>query len=107
MKSKRGTYVSELNENINYGERTLKGGSGRRPLCHLEKRLDAMPSNSKIILERRVLVENVTYGEELVYFIVNHNVNNVVLVLVVTFAGIKDSVNRDCFTSESSSSKVC
>ena len=66
-----------------------------------------MPSNSKIILYRWVLVETVTYGRNLVFFIVNHNVNNVVLVLVVTFAGIEESVNRDCFTSESSSSKVC
>ena len=52
MKSKRGTYVSELNENINYGERTLKWGSGCRPLCLLEKRFDAMPSNSKVTLYR-------------------------------------------------------
>ena len=52
MKSKRGTYISELNENINYGERTLKGGSGCRPLYLLEKRLDPMPSDPKIILYR-------------------------------------------------------
>ena len=52
MKSKRGRYISELNENINYGERNLKGGSSCRPLDLLEKRLDAMPSNSKIILYR-------------------------------------------------------
>ena len=50
MKSKRGTYISELNENINYDEMTLKGGSGCRPLDLLEKRLDPMPSDSKIIL---------------------------------------------------------
>ena len=50
MKGKRGTYISEVNENINYGKRTLKGGSSCRPLCLQEKRLDAMPSHSKIIL---------------------------------------------------------
>ena len=105
MKSKRGTYISELDENINYGERTLKGGSGRRPLCLSEKRLDAMPSNSKVILYRRVLVGTVTYGRELISFIVNLNVNDVVLVLVVTFAGV-EPVNRDCFTSDGSSRKV-
>ena len=46
VESMRGTYISELDENINYGERTLKGGSSSRLLSHLEKRLDAMPSHS-------------------------------------------------------------
>jgi hypothetical protein len=46
----RGTYISELNESINYGERTLSRGSNCRPLSLLEKRLDAMPSHFKIIL---------------------------------------------------------
>ena len=107
VESTRGTYISELDENINYGERTLKGGSSCRPLGLSEKRLDATPCNSKIILYRRVLVEIVTYRRELISFIVNHNVNDVVLVLVVTFAGVEEPVNRDCFTSDSSSSKVC
>ena len=64
-----------------------------------------MPSNSKVILYRRVLVETVTYGGEFISFIVNHNVNDVVLVLVVTFAGIEEPVNRE--GSDSSWSKVC
>ena len=106
MKSKRGTYVSELNENINCGKRTLKGGSGCRPLSLPEKRLDAMPSNSKVILYRRVLVETVIYGRELISFIVNHSVNVILvlvsLVLIVTFAGVEESIKRDCFTSGSS-----
>jgi hypothetical protein len=52
MKSKRGTYISELNEDINYGDRTLEGGSSCRPLGLPEKRLHAMPSYSKIVLYR-------------------------------------------------------
>ena len=71
MKSKRGTYISELNENINYGDRSPKGSSSCQSLGLLEKRLDAMPSNSKIIFYRWVLVETVTYGRELISFIVN------------------------------------
>ena len=47
-----------------------------------------------------------TYRWELISVIVNHNVNDVVLVLVVTFAGV-EPVNRDCFTLDSSSRKVC
>ena len=65
MKSKRETYISEINENINYRDRTLKGGSSCRPLGLLEKRLDTMPKRSKIILYRWVLVEilsTVTYA---------------------------------------------
>ena len=53
-----------------------------------------------------------TYRWELISVIVNHNVNDVVLILVVTvlvvsFAGIEEPVNREGFTSDSSSSKVC
>ena len=107
MKSKRGTYVSELNENINYGERSLKGGSGCRPLGLSEKQLDTMPCNCKIILYRRVLVETVTYGRELISFIVNHYVNDDLLVLVVALAGIEEPVTRMGFTSDSSSRNVC
>ena len=99
MKCKRRTYISELNEHISYGERNLEGGSSCRPLSLLEKRLDAMPCHSKIILYRRVLVEAVTYGRELISFIVNHNINGDVLVLVVTFAGVEEPVNREGFTS--------
>ena len=106
MKNKCGTYISELNENINQGDRSPKGGSSCQSLGLLEKRLDAMPSNSKVILYRRVLVETVTYGRELISFIDNHSVNVILvivsLVLVVSFAGAEESVNRDCFTSESS-----
>ena len=39
-------------------------------------------------------------------FIVNQNVNDVVLVLVVTFAGVEEPVNREGFKSDSSSRKV-
>ena len=77
MKSKWGTYISELNENINYSERTLKWGSSCRPLSLLEKRLDAMPGDFKIILYRWVLIEimsTLTYRQELISFMVNHNV---------------------------------
>ena len=71
MKSKREAYISKLNENINYGDRGPKGDSSCQSLGLLEKRLDTMPSNSKIILYRRVLVEAVTYRRELISFIVN------------------------------------
>ena len=107
IKSKRGTNISELNENINYGNGSPKGGSSCQSLGLLEKRLDAMPSNSKIILYRRVLVETVTYGRKLMPFIVNQNVNDVVLVLVVTFSGEEEPVNREGCKSGSSSRKVC
>ena len=40
-------------------------------------------------------------------FIVNKNVNDVVLVPVVTFAGVEEPVHREGFKSDSSSSKVC
>ena len=106
MKSKREQYISELNENINYGDRSPKGSTSCQSLGLLKKKLDAMPSNSKIIL-RRVLVETVTYGRELISFIVNQNVNDDVLVLVVTFAGVEEPVNREGFKSDSSSRKVC
>jgi hypothetical protein len=66
MKSKRGIYIPKVNENINYGERTLKGGSSCRPLGLLQKRLDAMPSHSKIILYRRVFLEIMIYRREFV-----------------------------------------
>ena len=99
MKSKSGTYIPELNENIDYGERTLKGGSSCRPLGLSEKRLDATPCNSKIILYRRVLVEIVTYRRELISFIVNHNVNDGLLVLV-TFARVEEPVDREGCTSD-------
>ena len=50
------------------------------------------------------------YRWDLISFFVN-NVNDVVLpvVLVVTFAGVdsEEPVNRDCFTSDNSSRKVC
>ena len=88
----------------------MKGGSSCHSLSLSEKQLDAMPCNCKIILNRRDLVKIVTYRRELISFIVNHDVNDVVLVLVVTFAGVEEPVNRDCFTSDpgtSSSSKVC
>ena len=106
MKSRREQYISELNENINYGDRSPKGSTSCQSLGLLKKKLDAMPSNSKIIL-RRVLVESVTYGRELISFIVNQNVNDDVLVLVVTFAGVEEPVNREGFKSDSSSRKVC
>ena len=76
MKSKRGTYISKLNENIDCGDRSPKGGSSCQSFELLEKQLDAMPCNSKIILYRRVLVVIVTYRRELISFIVNHNVNH-------------------------------
>ena len=107
MKCKREKYISELNENINYGDRSPKGSTSCQPLGLLEKRLDPVPSNSKIILYRRVLVETVTYGRKLISFIVNQNVNDVVLVLVVTFSGVEEPVNREGFKSDSSSRKVC
>ena len=59
-----------------------------------------MPSNSEIILYRRVLVETVTYMRELISFIVNHNVNDGVLVLVVTFAGVEEAVDREGCTPD-------
>ena len=99
MKSESETYIPELNENINYGERTLKGGSICRPLGLSEKQLDAMPCNSKIILYRRFLVEIVTYRLALISFIVNHNVNDSVLVLV-TFARVEEPVDREGCTSD-------
>jgi hypothetical protein len=71
-KSNRGTYIPKLNENINYGDRTLSRGSSCRPLGLPEERLDAMPSYCKILLYRWVLVEIVTYGRELTSFIVKH-----------------------------------
>ena len=106
MKSRREQYISELNENINYGDRSPKGSTSCQSLGLLKKKLDAMPSNSKIIL-RRVLVETVTYGRESISFIVNQNVNDDVLVLVVTFAGVEEPINREGFKSDSSSRKVC
>jgi hypothetical protein len=51
-----------------------------------------------------------TYGWELIPFIANHNVNDDVLVLVVTFRGVEESSNREEFTSDteaSSSSSRC
>ena len=48
-----------------------------------------------------------TYGRKLMPFIVNQNVNDVVLEPVVTFAGVEEPVNREGFKSDSSSSKVC
>ena len=57
-----------------------------------------MPSHSKVILY--VLIEIVTYGRELISFLVNHNVNDGVLVLVVTFAGVEEPVNREGCTSD-------
>ena len=107
MKSKRERYISEFNENINYGDRSPNGSSSRQPLGLLEKRLDAMPSNPKIILYCRVLVETVTYGRELISFIANQNVYDVVLILVKTFAGVEEPVNREGFKSDISSRKVC
>jgi hypothetical protein len=72
LESKGGSYIPELNENINYGDRSPKGGSSCQPLCLLEKRLEATPSCSKILLYRCILVEIVAYGRELIYFIVKH-----------------------------------
>ena len=98
MKSKREPYISKFNEDISYGKRTLKGGSSCWPLGLPEKRLDANPGHPKIILYRWVLVEimyTVTYVRWLVHFFVNHNLNDDVLVLVVTFTRVEESVNRE------------
>jgi hypothetical protein len=67
MKSNKGTHIPELNGGINHGERNLKWGSSYRPLGLLEKRLDAVPSHSKISFTV------VTYMQELISFIFKHN----------------------------------
>ena len=41
-----------------------------------------------------------TYGRELISFIIKHNVNDDVLVLVATFAGEGESVNIEAFPSD-------
>jgi hypothetical protein len=67
MSKRRGTYISKFDENINYGEMALKGGSSSRPLGLLEEQLDTMPNRSKIILYRWVQVKTVTYGGVLIH----------------------------------------
>ena len=41
-----------------------------------------------------------TWGGELIFLIVNQNANDVVLVLVVTFAGVEEPVNREGCASD-------
>ena len=105
MKSKRGTYISELNENINYGERTLKGV----PAVDLSTfwRSDSTPCQA--ILRLFFIAEfwlTLSPMGGVNILLVNHNVNEVLLELVVTFAGIEEPVTRKDFASDSSEQSV-
>ena len=47
------------------------------------------------------MVETVIYGGELICFIVSHNVNDdVLMVLVIKFEGVEEPVDREGFRSD-------
>jgi hypothetical protein len=49
-----------------------------------------------------------TYGRDLISLFVNHNVNDDILVLVVTFTGVEEPSNKEDLTSDTeASSSAC